>query len=88
MQETWVWSLVQEGPTCCGAAKPAHLSYWACVPELRSCNCWAHVAQLPKPEHPRARAMQQRVALTQFSSGKALAARKTQHSQKQIKIIK
>mgnify|MGYP007134204377 CR=1 FL=1 len=66
MQETCVWSLVQEGPTCCGAAKPAHLSYWACAPEPRSCNCRAHVAQLPKPEHPGQRALQQRVALAQF----------------------
>ena len=25
MQETWVWSLMWEDPTCCGAMKPVHL---------------------------------------------------------------
>ena len=39
------WSLVQEDPTCCRAAKPVCYSYWACMPracapatrEARSC---------------------------------------------------
>ena len=26
---TWVWSLVQEDSTCCGAAKPVRHSYWS-----------------------------------------------------------
>ena len=29
MKETLVWSLVWEDPTCHGAAKPSHHSYWA-----------------------------------------------------------
>ena len=29
MQETWVWSLVQEDPTCSRATKPMHHNYWA-----------------------------------------------------------
>ena len=33
MQGTRVRALVQEDPTCCGAAKPVR-HYWACVPQL------------------------------------------------------
>ena len=29
MQETWVQSLGQEDPTCCGATKPMCHNYWA-----------------------------------------------------------
>ena len=29
MQETWVWSLVWEHPTCCGAPGPKYPNYWA-----------------------------------------------------------
>ena len=29
IQGTWVWSLVQEGSTCCGATKPVCHSYWS-----------------------------------------------------------
>ena len=35
MQETWVWSLVREDPTCFGATKPMHHSYWAHKPQLK-----------------------------------------------------
>ena len=38
MQESQVWSLVQEDPTYCGANKFMHHNYWA------------HVSQLLKPE--------------------------------------
>ena len=48
MQETQVWSLVWEDPTC-GATKPVHHDYWACALEPGSCNCWAHGLQLLKP---------------------------------------
>ena len=44
MQGTQVWTLVQEDPTCCGAHVPQPLS---------------PLAQLLKPQHPRARALQQ-----------------------------
>ena len=54
-----VWFLIQEDPTCCRATKPVHHKYWACAPEPRSCNYWAHVVQqLPKLAYPRARALQ------------------------------
>ena len=36
MQETWVWSLIWEDPTCCGATKPVHHKYWTCALEPRS----------------------------------------------------
>ena len=48
-QGTQVWSLVWEDPTCRGAAKPMHLSYWACALEPASHNYWACMLQLLKP---------------------------------------
>ena len=30
----WVWALVREDPTCCGATKPVHHNYWAHTPQL------------------------------------------------------
>ena len=51
MQGTRVQALVQEDPTCCGAAKPVHHNYWACALEPASHNYWARVLQLLKPVH-------------------------------------
>ena len=31
MQGTWVWTLIREDPTCHGATKQVHHSYWACA---------------------------------------------------------
>ena len=50
MQETQVWSLVWEDPTC-GATKPVHHNCSVCALEPGSCNCWAHGLQLLKPAH-------------------------------------
>ena len=55
MQRTQVWSLVQEDPTSHRATKPMHHNYWACAPESRDRNCWAHLLQLLKPVSPRPR---------------------------------
>ena len=33
LQETRVWSLIQEDPTCHGATKPISHNYWACALE-------------------------------------------------------
>ena len=54
MQETQVWSLVQEDPICCGAPKPVCHNYWAW-------SSWARALelQLLKSAHPRACAPQQ-----------------------------
>ena len=41
MQMTRVPFLIQEDPTCRGATKCVHHSYWARAPEPRSCNCWS-----------------------------------------------
>ena len=38
MQETRVWSLVQEDSTCCGATEPGGHNCWACALGPRSCN--------------------------------------------------
>ena len=38
MQETRVWSLVQEDSTCCKATKPKHHNYWAYALEPGSRN--------------------------------------------------
>ena len=51
VQGTWVRALVQEDPTCRGAAKPVHHDYWACTLEPTSHNYWAHMPQLLKPMH-------------------------------------
>ena len=52
MQETWVWSLIWEDPTCHRATKPTE-------PVLGSCSYWAHAPQLLKPACLRACALQQ-----------------------------
>ena len=41
MQETRVQSLIQEDPTCHGAAGPLHHNYWACALKPRSHNYWS-----------------------------------------------
>ena len=41
MQGTWVWALVREDPTCCGATRPVSHNYWACALEPVSHNYWA-----------------------------------------------
>ena len=94
MQETRVWSLVQEDPTCREATQPLQPHYWACGLEPESRNYWALVWQLLKPLHPRARAPLQEklpqweVHAPQLESSllgatreKAQAAMKTQHGQ-------
>ena len=55
-----VWSLIQEDPTCCGAAKSVCHDYRACAREPRSLNCWAHTPKVLKPTGPRARAPQEK----------------------------
>lgn len=49
MRRAQVWSLVQEGLTCCWATKPMGLNYWACTLEPKSCNYGACILQLLKP---------------------------------------
>ena len=44
MQGTRIRALVQEDPTCRGAAKPVRHNYWACTVEPTSHNCWSPCA--------------------------------------------
>ena len=46
-QETQVWALVREDPTCRGATKPVRQDYWACTLEAASHNYWAHMPKSP-----------------------------------------
>ena len=50
MQETQVWSLIQEDFICIKATKPAHCNYWAYILEPGSHNYWARELELLKPE--------------------------------------
>ena len=51
-QETWVWLLVQEDPTCRRATKPMYHNYWSCALEPTSLNyctqSWACTQQQKK----------------------------------------
>ena len=51
MQETQVWSLVQEDPTFWEATTPMHHNYWACL--------WSPGAETAEGQAPRAGALQQ-----------------------------
>ena len=54
MQETQVWSLIQEDHTCLGWTKPMHHNYWTCAQEPGSWTYRALQLQLLKPMCPRA----------------------------------
>ena len=62
MQGTWVQSLVQEDPTCCGATKPACCNYWARVLQLLSPRSRAHAPNKRSHRNEKPAAPQQRVA--------------------------
>ena len=49
VQETQVWFLVWEDPTCHGATKPVCHNYWACALKYGNYNFGAHVPQLWSP---------------------------------------
>ena len=52
IQETQVWSLVQEASSGWGSAKPMGRNYWARALVPASLNHWARVLQLLKPACP------------------------------------
>ena len=52
MQETWVQSLVQEGPTCLGATKPVLLNLCSRVQELKLLSRHAALVQALLPKSP------------------------------------
>ena len=49
MQETCVWSLFQEDPTCLGETKPVCHNYWVCALKPGSHNYCAHVSHYWSP---------------------------------------
>ena len=49
VQETWVWSLIQEDLTCHRAIKLVHHNYWTCALEPGGRNYSAHMLQVLKP---------------------------------------
>ena len=50
---TWIRSLVQEDPTCCGATKPVSHKYWAHSLASAGCNYWNVHALEPVPCNKR-----------------------------------
>ena len=60
MQETRVWALVREDPTCRGATKPVRHNYWACALEPASHNYWSPRATATEAHAPRAHAPNKR----------------------------
>ena len=53
MQGTWVRALVQEDPTCPGAAKPVSHNYWAHEPQLPSPCDTTTEARVPRARAPQ-----------------------------------
>ena len=85
MQETWVWSLVQEDSTRCWATKPVLHNHWAWALEAMSHNYWAPYAltteactsgacapQQEKPPLWEAHTLQARVAPTHLNEKKPM----------------
>ena len=52
MEDTRVWSLTWEDPTCGENMLVCH-NYWACALEPGSCTYWARVPQLLRPACPQ-----------------------------------
>ena len=53
MQGTQVQALVQEDPTCGGAAKPGYHSFWVWALEPESHKNWAHVPRVGAPQQEK-----------------------------------
>ena len=88
MQETWVWSLIWEDPTCRRATKPLHCSYWVCAQgqELKLLSpCvlepMLHNREVLPQWKARAPPLESSPCTPQLE--KAHAAMKAQHSQNQ-----
>ena len=84
MQETRVWSLVQEDFTCCRASKPMHQTT-----EPVCCNCWSPCAlsralQQETKLHWNACALRLESSPTPCDYRKSRGSNKDQHSEKQI----
>ena len=93
MQETPVWSLVQEDPTCQGTNNPVHHNYWSQALEPLSCNSWSLCTWRPcsttweKPPQGEALTLQQSSHHLPQLEKFWVQQWKTHHSQK-IKLTK
>ena len=67
MQGTWVRALVQEDPTCRGAAKPVRLQLLSLCSRAREPQLLSPCATTTEAHVPRAHATQQRQATTMRS---------------------
>ena len=81
MQGTWVWSQVQEDPTCHRATKPMWLNYWACALELVSHNYWSPGAYSLYSMTREAGGGNKEEAPLVATGESPYAAERTQHSQ-------
>ena len=83
MQQTWVWSLIQEDSTCLRTSKPTHAHNWTCVPQLLKSTCLEpalcnkRCCHGKQPSYPDEEYLQ--LAITRESPCTAM---KTQHGQK------
>ena len=80
MQETQVWSLNWEDPTCCGATKPTH-NYRACALESRSHNYSAYMLQLLKSSQEQESSQEQATIMRSLQT----ATRESSHCSPQLK---
>ena len=82
MQGTRVRALVQEYPTCRGAAKPMCHNYWVCVPQLLKPTCLEPMLRNKRSHHNEKTAHCNEEQLLFTATRESLhAATKTQHSQ-------
>ena len=92
LRETRVQSLIWEGPTCCGSAKPMHRSCWACVLELRGHNYWSRCAVEPVLRNEKSHRSEKPAYCNKerpplWPENSPLTAAKAQHSQERIKLF-
>ena len=102
MQETLVWSPIQEDPTCLWVTKPMGRNYWACAVDPGSHNHWVmchkssstleHVLYNKrghlneKPRHHKRRHCNAKPMQSE-TRAKPGQQKKAQHSQKQVNEI-
>ena len=80
LQETRVWSLVQEDSTCHRATGPMHNNCWACAPQ-------SLCSQQERPLQQEARAVQLESGPTRCTRESLRVAMKTQYCQKKKRLM-
>ena len=82
MQETQVWFLVWEDPTCSRVTKPVCHNYWACAPESRSRSCWSSHTLQAVLCRKRSRCNEKHTHCSQEQPPRATTREKPAHSNK------